>query len=383
MQDFLKNILIRVKETKTATQKNVAAIETLTRQTGDIYTLDQQIQVLLQEHAQNNAVLHAQSGERENSIQSLVQEISRHNAELHAQSAERENTLIKLLQQVQKTLYDVDADMKRQEAERKKREEEAAGPSDDLNNLQISGLMIDALRGRLPEPAPSSKFATAGSNSLEDDFERLEQLNPKLYPVWRQLLENFREDIEGAPAEGFFSHWDHKYTQLFIAYVKIHGRGHLLDVGCGTLGRPVYLAHAPAELVSGLDPLPASQSVDFERVQGFNEFLPWPDGAFDTVVNATSLDHVLSLERSLEETVRVLAPDGRFLLWISSVPDATAFDDKAGRFEALDRYHLFHFERKWLEPILEKYFSFRDITVIPQPGFDHVFYNLQPLGASS
>jgi ubiquinone/menaquinone biosynthesis C-methylase UbiE len=87
---------------------------------------------------------------------------------------------------------------------------------------------------------------------------------------------------------------------------------------------------------------------------------------------------VLSIEKSLEEVCRVLVPQGRYLVWLGSIPGAAAYDPKRTDFTPADHFHLFHFDRKWIEPIFAKYFEFLDVTIIPQVGFDHVFYCLTP-----
>src|SRR5262249_27455746 len=117
---------------------------------------------------------------------------------------------------------------------------------------------------------------------------------------------------------------------------------------------------------------------NFEFVRGFNEFLPWPDQAFNTVVSGTSLDHVISLERALAEVKRVLASDGRYLVWLASVPGAPSYIENSVNTKAIDDFHMFHFDRVWIEPLFEKYFTIADATVVSQPGFDHVFYCLMP-----
>jgi len=125
--------------------------------------------------------------------------------------------------------------------------------------------------------------------------------------------------------------------------------------------------------------LPIDIQNHFQVRRGFNEFIPWADCQFETVVSGTSLDHVLSLEKSLQEVRRVLKPSGRYLVWIASIPGAAEFKEHAGDWKPVDAYHLFHFDRVWVEPLFEKYFNIADVTIVKQPGFDHVFYCLTPL----
>ena len=206
-------------------------------------------------------------------------------------------------------------------------------------------------------------------------LERLEALDPANFPLWKRMHEE-DEASYTSNIEASCSHWNHKYARLFGAFVSIFGRGRLLDIGCGINGRPSYLAGYPAQLISGLDPRPSRVAVEFEYVQGFNEFLPWGDETFSTVVSGTSLDHVLSLDRALEEVQRVLAPGGLYVVWLASVPGSRPYAPQSPGFEPADKFHLFHFDRKWIEPVFQRYFSIEEVCVIAQPGFDHVFYCL-------
>ena len=53
------------------------------------------------------------------------------------------------------------------------------------------------------------------------------------------------------------------------------------------------------------------------RIVGCAEFIPCRSKVFDTVIFATSLDHVCDLETTIEETHRVLSEDGVVILWVS------------------------------------------------------------------
>ena len=246
--------------------------------------------------------------------------------------------------------------------------------------MQTSALLSAGLQARhmrnAAEPAtPPSNYAPARPQSLETCLQQMKELAPSVFPIWHALFQNgARSYVE--QREASCSHWGQHYARLFGAFVSVNAFGRLLDIGCGQHGLPSYLAGYPLELVSGLEPLPLTKPALFECAVGFNEFLPWPDGAFHTVVSGTSLDHVISLERSLEEIRRVLVPRGRFLVWLASIPGAWPFDPANP--VAIDPYHLFHFDRAWIEPLLENHFTVSDCTIVPQPGFDHMFYCLVP-----
>ncbi len=116
---------------------------------------------------------------------------------------------------------------------------------------------------------------------------------------------------------------------------------------------------------------------EFEFVRGISEYLPWPDGSFSTVISATSLDHCLSLNRSLAELERVLRPGGRFLLWIASVPGSPPYEPEDPAFVPADQFHLFHFDVSWFEPAINQVFETVDRVELRKPQFSEIMYCLR------
>lgn len=94
--------------------------------------------------------------------------------------------------------------------------------------------------------------------------------------------------------------------------------GKILDVGCGILECPGYLDFKDKKAFEfyGIDPIDSGPFFG-TRVVGCSEFMPFPDGSFDTVVFATSLDHVCSPEDTLAEAARILVGGGKALVWMS------------------------------------------------------------------
>ena len=93
---------------------------------------------------------------------------------------------------------------------------------------------------------------------------------------------------------------------------KNYNNGKVLDLGCGPLAWPDYLPKGTEE-VYGIDPKPSEFSGIF--ILGMAEQLPFGNNFFDDVVCATSLDHVLDVDRAIAEVSRVLKSHGKFLVW--------------------------------------------------------------------
>lgn len=100
-------------------------------------------------------------------------------------------------------------------------------------------------------------------------------------------------------------------------------RGRVLEIGGGGGAMATQiLAASPPDLVelTVTDIDPAMVEAAGRRMQPFRgrahaqvadaTALPFPDGAFDTVVSFIMLHHVLDWEQALAEAVRVLAPGG-------------------------------------------------------------------------
>lgn len=252
---------------------------------------------------------------------------------------------------------------------------------DLANYISLSELNLKAtLISEIKKPDfenPQEKYQIALPEKYEVYLDKLKQLEPEIFPTWMQLFENGKKSYYEL-TEASCSNEKNPYSLAFGSFINLHAKGRILDLGCGPFGLPTYLKNFPLEKISAIEPLPMEKKVDFEVVQGFAEFLPWPDSSFSAVISATSFDHVLSLETSINEIHRVLTPNGCFILWIASIAHSTHFDPKKRPVVAVDQYHLFHFDAVWLEPMLENRFILKDKLVYPTSSFDHIFYCLYP-----
>ena len=214
---------------------------------------------------------------------------------------------------------------------------------------------------------------------FEEVLSRARADFPAIYDLWRERLDAVSGEFDITKTGNAANSAD-LYSRLFKVFVEAHARGAVLDVGCGPFGKPFYLADYPSRLISGLEPMPSrAEQEGIDIVRGVSEYLPWSDRAFDTVISATSLDHCLALDRSLDEMRRVLKADGTLLLWIGHIPGSPQFRPLAPDFKPADRFHLFHFDIAWFEPMLEADFAIEDRMKLDRTGYSHVFYCLRPL----
>ena len=122
--------------------------------------------------------------------------------------------------------------------------------------------------------------------------------------------------------EGEFSnhHYPFFYTTHFGYSIDDYKNKRVLDIGCGPRGSLEW-AHNAAERV-GLDPLAdkylklGANEHKMQYVASGSENIPFPDSYFDIVCSFNSLDHVESVEKSIQEIKRVIKPGGRFLLLV-------------------------------------------------------------------
>ena len=107
-------------------------------------------------------------------------------------------------------------------------------------------------------------------------------------------------------------------------------RGGLLDVGCAG-GELAALLAARGWRVQGAEAEPAllgaarARGIEARAVDLDGAALPWPDGAFDAVVAAEVIEHVVDTDHLLTEIARVLRPAGLAIL--DSGPDGTTAEE--------------------------------------------------------
>ena len=207
---------------------------------------------------------------------------------------------------------------------------------------------------------PGPPRPPVASESFEEYLAKLQSVHPRLFETWASMNFTVNLDEYRQRPESSCSTSAHKVAPLFGGFIAPYLRGRVLDIGCGPYSVPSYLVGYPVELLSGIDPLVPFEPHPFEFVRGFAEFLPWGASTFDVLVAATSLDHVLSLDRAFSEMVRVLKPGGMFLVWEGFVKGAPPYDPDSAEFQPSDRLHLFHFDEEWFEKLVEHHFHIRE-----------------------
>ena len=140
-------------------------------------------------------------------------------------------------------------------------------------------------------------------------------------PLWEEVERNGFVGYEADP-EHNLSVTDREVTVAFGRFARLQGL--VLDVGCGPQPQPSYARGVEGTLV-GIDPLRGADRREFEFVQGLGEYLPFRAGVFDSVLFATTLDHMLSPWRALLEARRVTRPDGEIAVWCGDEETKPAF----------------------------------------------------------
>ncbi len=244
-----------------------------------------------------------------------------------------------------------------------------------LQSLSIAAMIRrqDMSTDRTAKHAATTHYSKATKGDYETRLKNLEKRIPQTFSKWQKLFENGKAAYEANP-KGSLAQWGDIHAEGFRNFCSINMSGRVLDIGSGPRGKPFYLQGYPSEFISTIEPLEVEAEVDFELVRAFNEDLPWPDKSFNAVINSTSLDHVLDLDKSLKETHRVLVDGGKFIVWIGSIPGGVVYDPHNPDLEPIDEFHLFHIEKSWFEPYLDKWFRIEEKIEFPNASFTHVFY---------
>ena len=135
--------------------------------------------------------------------------------------------------------------------------------------------------------------------------------------LWQEHQQQRWQDYQEGK-RSFFSEGDEK-TQYIGEIIAHSGGGLFLDVGCGVLPSPGYMAASGGDATwIGIDPLLGDATRRFPFAQAVGEYLPFRDHTFDGVLYASTIYHQTDPRRSLERAHRVISPRGKLYVWCDS-----------------------------------------------------------------
>jgi SAM-dependent methyltransferase len=232
---------------------------------------------------------------------------------------------------------------------------------------------LAAFEARRSEPdinAAKSVPLPRAEPSLDATMAMLERRHPRLYPVWRELLEAGERSYRENQRDNL-SVYDNPGSVIFRSFCLAHLRDAVLDIGCGPVAVPIYLDGYDLARVAGIDPFGSPDRHPFAFVRAVAEQIPWADESFETVVVATSLDHLLDLELGVQEISRVLKPKGQLIAWVYYIPGMPRYNPFAPDVGKVDEFHLFHFDRPWFLELISRHFWV--LEEINLDGFSHFY----------
>ena len=150
---------------------------------------------------------------------------------------------------------------------------------------------------------------------------------------------------------------DIKWRKKVLQMVAKSNPKIILDIATGTGDLAILMAQTNAEKIIGLDISAGMLKVGekkiadknlsstIEMILGDSENMPFEDNCFDAITVAFGVRNFETLEKGLAEILRVLKPNGVFVILETSVPDKTPY--KQG----------YNFYSKNILPLIGKLFS--------------------------
>jgi demethylmenaquinone methyltransferase / 2-methoxy-6-polyprenyl-1,4-benzoquinol methylase len=155
---------------------------------------------------------------------------------------------------------------------------------------------------------------------------------------------------------------DVKWRKKVLDIVSKANPNVILDIATGTGDLAILMAQTKATKIIGLDISAGMLEVGvkkiadkelserIEMVLGDSEKMPFDDNYFDAITVAFGVRNFETLEKGLVEILRVLKPNGVFVILETSVPDKTPY--KQG----------YNFYSKNILPLIGKLFSKDDVA---------------------
>ncbi len=155
---------------------------------------------------------------------------------------------------------------------------------------------------------------------------------------------------------------DIKWRKKVLQIVSKSNPKVILDIATGTGDLAILMAQTNAEKIIGLDISAGMLEVGVKKIAAKNlsntiemiladsENMPFEDNYFDAITVAFGVRNFENLEKGLAEILRVLKPNGVFVILETSVPDKTPY--KQG----------YSFYTKNILPLIGKVFSKDDVA---------------------
>ncbi|GAA3938025.1 class I SAM-dependent methyltransferase [Hymenobacter algoricola] len=149
-------------------------------------------------------------------------------------------------------------------------------------------------------------------------------------------------------------------------------KGKLLDYGCGT-GHFLATARADGWQVAGYEPSARAREEATQRVGqpiSAESLVQFQQGSFDAITLWHVLEHVHTLNETMQQLVSLLKPDGVLII---AVPNVESLDAQHYRqdWAAYDvPRHLYHFSPKTMKQLLKKHkLTVRELLPLPLDAY--------------
>lgn len=175
-----------------------------------------------------------------------------------------------------------------------------------------------------------------------------------------QMFDTISENYDGINkiiSLGTDANWKKKILQMVQQQSKNFGATTILDVATGTGDLAILFAETSATEIIGLDISQGMLDIGKKKIEekkltskikmvlGDGEKIPYTDNYFDVITVAYGVRNFENLDQGLSEILRVLKPNGLFIILETSVP--TKFPFKQG-------YYLY---TSYIMPTIGKLFS--------------------------
>lgn len=151
-----------------------------------------------------------------------------------------------------------------------------------------------------------------------------------------QMFDTISENYDGLNRVISFG-IDIRWRKKVLALVRAKNPQTILDIATGTGDLAILMAKTAAKTIIGLDlsagmlevgkkKIAEKQLTDkIEMVLGDSENIPYGDNHFDAITVSFGIRNFENLEKGLSEILRVLKPNGIFVILETSVPEKTPY----------------------------------------------------------